>query len=235
MKQRIGFILSAAIILLLSANSFAQGFEGIIKMEMTSPKMGDSKMTMTTYIKGDKSMTEMNMPQGSMKVYMDQKTHKSIMVMEAMKMGMEMNTADAQEIAKKHYDTAASAIKVEETSERKAISGHSCQLFRVTMSNGDQSNWWMTNEVPKSVMASLKNLYNNGWGKKKVGPNSEAIEAMFKKGLAPIQIETVRDGKSEATITFVQYEQKDIENSMFKIADDIKIQQMPAMGGMGKQ
>ena len=235
MKYLLRFSFGALVALLLTTNSFAQGFEGVVKMEISSPKMGDSKMTLTTYCKGDKTMTEMNMPQGNMKMYMDQKTHKSTMVMEAMKMGMEMNTSEAQTIVKNQKDSSSSPVKVEGTAERKVISGHNCELYHVTMTNGDQSNWWMTKEVPKSVLASLKNIYNNGAaGMKKQGPGNEAIETMFRKGMAPIQIEMIKDGKPETTITFVQYEQKDIEDSMFKIADDIKIQQMPAgLGGMG--
>lgn len=229
MKYLIRFSLGALLVLLLSVNSFAQGFEGVLQIEISSVKMGDSKMTLTTYCKGDKSMTEMNMPQGNMKMYMDQKTHKSIMVMEAMKMGMEMDMDKAQE-KKKNSDDASPTVQT--TGETKIINGHSCELYKVTTTKGDQSNWWMTKDVPKSMLASLKNIYNNGAGGfKKQGPGREAIEAMFKKGLAPIQIEMIKEGKIETTMTFVKFEEKDVEDSMFKIPDGITVQKMPNMGG----
>ena len=234
MKYLLRFSLVALIALLISANSFAEGFEGIVQIEITSPKMGGSKMSLTTYIKGEKSLTEMSMPQGNMKIYVDQEKHKSIMVMEAMKIGMEMDMSKAKDLTKKSDDAAPT---IEATTEKQMISGHNCVLYRVTTKNGEQSNWWMTKDVSNSILSSLKNIYNNGAaGLKGRGPSSEAIEEMFKKGLVPIQIESLKDGKPEATITFVKFEKKDIEDSMFKIADDIKIQQMPAgMGGMGGQ
>jgi hypothetical protein len=228
MKRHTRFFLGAALVLLFSANGFAQMFEGVITMEITSPKMKKS-MTLITSMKGDKSMAEMQMPQGSMKIYTDQASGKITTVMESMKMGMEMDmNVMAKSVSKDDPP------KVEATGEKKIISGHSCELYRLTAHDNKQSNWWMTGDLPRSILNSLREIYKNSKGSLpggNAGTGAVAIEKMFQKGLAPIEIDMLKDGKAESSITFIKYEQKHIDDSIFVIASDIKIQPMPAKGG----
>ena len=187
MKQHRRIFLGAALVLLFSANAFAQMFEGVITMEITSLRM-EKAMTMVISTKGDRSMAEMQMPQGNMKMYIDKAAGKMTTVMESMKMGMEMNLEKAKEIGKENKEDAKPP-KVEATGEKKVINGHSCQLYRVTTHEDSQSNWWMTDDLPKSILNSLRAVYNSSGGamrNKNGGIGAAAIEEMFKKGLVPI-------------------------------------------------
>ena len=233
MKLHKSLFLAAIITLLLISNASAQMFEGMIMMEITSPKF-DKPMTMTISTKGDHSMFVMQMPQGNINLYIDKASQKITMVMAAMNMGMEMP------MTKPDKSTAGAAPKVEEIGDKQMINGHSCELYRVTAQNGNQSNWWVTDDLPKSLLNSMKGVYNNSGSAmrstKGSAPGSEAIEAMFNKGLMPIRVEMLKDGKPATTMTFVKYEQKHLDDSVFIVPSDIKIQQMPAgMGGMGGQ
>jgi hypothetical protein len=226
MKQRTVF-LSISLLLLFSANSFAQKFEGVFTMEVSSIKMPNKTTTMVVSTKGDKLLTSMETQRGNIKMLTDLAANKYTMIMESMKMGMEMpmNTT-------KKTSTDTTHPTIVQTGDTKTISGHSCQLYKVTI-HDQQSNWWMTGDVPLSILIALKSLYGNSAMSRIESPRSEAIEDMFKKGLFPIQVETINDGKTVSTYTFIKYEEKHLDDSIFEIPSDIKIQQMPAMGGMG--
>ncbi|MDP4229424.1 MAG: DUF4412 domain-containing protein [Bacteroidota bacterium] len=227
--------LASLLALCISVPVFGQGFEGILKMEISSVKTGDRKMEMTIYSKDTKTMTEMESPQGKIKIYADLAADKSTMVMESMKTGMELDLKKAREMLKTATDSAVPSV--EETSVTKVVNGHNCKLYHVISRKGDTSNWWMTKDVPSSVLGALKNAYHNGGSlrSQRRGPGSAAVEEMFKKGLVPMQVESLKDGKPESTISFVSYEQKHLDDSIFKIGDDIKIRPMPAGFGGGGQ
>src|ERR1043165_9843372 len=77
MKIRYNFVAVLLLILasIISSNAFAQGFEGVVTMQMSMPLLGDQKIPMTINVKGDKTMTVMDIPmQGSMKIYADKTT-----------------------------------------------------------------------------------------------------------------------------------------------------------------
>jgi hypothetical protein len=208
MKYIIRFFFIACITLLFSANIFAQKFEGTMTTLMTSSKL-DQPMTMITSVKGDKSVMEMQTPQGNIKMYMDQSSKKKTTVMESMKMGME---SDMKKTEPASTSSNSKPPVIKNTGEKKAISGHNCECYHVITQNGDESNWWMTDDAPKPLLAALRDIYdrsNSGMRKEKIGPSAEAIEVMFKKGLMPIVVESLnKDVKPETTMTFVSFEQK---------------------------
>jgi hypothetical protein len=226
MKQLRSFFLSIAIVLFLSATASAQMFEGTITMEVLSPRM-QKPVTIVTNIKGDKSMSVMPMgPQGNMKVYTDKASGKMTSVMGTM--GMSMDMKPANEKAKKTLDS----MTIEATGEKRAINGHDCELYHVTV-NGKHSNWWVTGDLSKSLLQALQSIYQSGGGTmhSKGSFGEEAFDQIFKKGLMPMRIESSDGGKSSTTMTIVGYEQKHLDDSIFIIPSDVKIQSMPGMGG----
>jgi hypothetical protein len=234
MNRNVRFLLSAFLVLLFSSSSFAQKFEGAITMEITSAKL-QQPMTMVIATKGERSTMTMQLPTGNMKLYFDQEAEKMTMVMGTM--GMETDLKKAKEKVKEKTKNV-SETKVVATGEKKVINGHTCELYRVTGKDSSQSNWWMTDDLPKSLLNSLHSIYNNS-GKasmagKTHGPGAEVIAEMFKKGLVPIKFETLKDGNVETTMTFVSYEQKHLDDSEFMIPKDVIIRPMPDMSGMGK-
>jgi hypothetical protein len=234
MKHFTRFFLSAVFVALCSFNVFAEGFEGILTMNITSAKM-EKPMTMMITTKGEKSVVSMEMPQGAMKMYVDHSTGKMVTVMESMKMGMEMDLKKMEEMTK----NSEAAPKIEATNEKKVINGHNCELYRITSAKGDVSNMWMTDDLPKSLLNTMQSAFKNGLDGgmrgQKNNATTAAMKSLFEKGLVPIQIESLHDGKVETTITFIKYEQKKLDDSIFIVPSDIKIRQMPSfMGGGAK-
>ncbi len=230
MKQRISYLLTFAFALFLSGNAFAQKtFEGTMTMEIASHQKDNAKMTMTTSVKGEKSVMELQMAQGNMKMFIDQAAGKMTMVMEALKMGMVTDLKKAEEAAKKlPQDLEPPTITA--TGEKKNINGHECERYQVITHTGDSSNWWMTKDVPERMLKSLRATLEKGMKnavRSRAGGIGSSMEALFKKGMMPIQIES-----KQATITFVKFEEKQIDDSVFVIPSDITIQEMPAgLGG----
>jgi len=230
MKQRTSFFLSAAILLLFSANAFAQ-FEGTISMETSSPMAGDKKMPMTISTKGDKSLIQIESPQGHMAMYNDRSTNMITMVMAERKMGFIIDGAkstSSQDSSKDNSDVTA-------TGQKKTINGYNCELYTVT-SDKNTADWWLTSDLPKSLFDGFKSaLSNPAMSRDHKSHFSPSMEKLFMKGLLPIQIESKRDGKTESTVTFLKYDQSKLDDSIFVVPSDVKIMQMPSMGGGGRE
>ena len=121
--------------------------------------------------------------------------------------------------------------RITATGEKKAISGHDCERYTIITHKGDSSDWWMTKDVPKGLMKSLRAAIEKGMsggmrgqGRSEIGGS---VEAMFKKGMMPMQIVS-----KQATVTFISFEERKLDDSIFVIPSDITIQEMPSgMGG----
>ena len=233
MKKFLHLCLGAFIALFITANAFAQSFEGTLTMEVSSQSFGDKAIPMSISTKGDKSVIHIDAPQGSMTMIMDRSTNKMTMVMAAQKMGMEMDMKKMEEMAGKAEDKTS----VKATGESKVINGYKCELYTVSSEKGGLSNLWMTKDLPKSMTTALMNAFKHGsmgFSRGRKSGSSAVIEELFEKGLLPIRMEsTSKEGKIESSVTFLKYEQKSLDDSIFAIPTDIKIMQMPA--GMGGQ
>jgi hypothetical protein len=218
------------IAILLSGSASAQLVEGVMVSELTSPKM-ETKMTMTTWIKGDKSVVEMDSKMGKMKMFTDQTAGTMTMVMEAQKMGMVMDMKKMAETEKKMTSGDSIPPVVKATGEKQTISGHICERYSITNHKGDQSSWWMTDDVPQSLITAIRSAYDNRNGMSRGKTHSalgSELEKLFRRGLVPIRIESNKDGKTESTFTFIKFEKRSIDDSVFIVPSDIKIMQMPA-------
>lgn len=232
MKYLLRFSSGALVALLISVNSFAQAFEGVITMEVSASSFGEKSIPMSISTKGEKSVIQIEVPQGNMAMYMDRASDKMTMVMAAQKMGMKMDVKKIEEMAKKSDDESS----VKETDQKKTINGYNCELYIVTSKKSGGSNWWMTKDLPKSMTQALKSAFKNGamgLSRGQKGGSNHEIEELFEKGWLPIRMEMKKDGNTENTVTFIKYEQKKLDDSIFIVPTDINIMQMPA--GMGGQ
>ena len=234
MKQFIRVCLLAMVGVLLNMTANAQGFEGVITMQMEVPQLGPDKVPMVVTSKGDKSVMEMTVPQqGTMSVYTNRATKKMVMVMAAMKMGFEIDMNKPGIAAK--ADEVKQMPKA--TGQKKMIAGYNCELYTLDPKDGSQVEMWMTGDLPKtlsmavgSAIGGLGTMNKGGAGN---GGASGGFDDILAKGLVPIEFDAKSDGKVMATIQFVKYEQKSIADSFMEVPSGINIQQMPDMGKMG--
>ncbi len=234
MKKCISFLVVLVAICSLAGSVLAAGFEGVIKMEVTTPMSADKKIPMTVSIKDKKSLVEMEAPQvGKMMIFTDQSTHKATMVMTAMKMGFSMDIDAAKEMVKDHKMGAPVA-----TGQKKTINGHSCELYTMD-NNGDGTiEMWMTSDIPKDIAQALHESMSGMQGGMNKGKNvnSEAFMALAEKGLFPCEtIVKDKSGKQQAQMDLLSFEKKSLSDDLFTVPSDIKIQPMPTGmgGGMG--
>ncbi len=212
-------------VLAISAN--AQNFEGVITMQMIVPQLGPDKVPMVITSKGDKSVMEMTIPQqGTMMTYTNRTTQKMVMVMAAMKMGFEIDLKKAELTAAANPNQAIPKA----TGQKKTINGFNCELYTLSPKDGSEVDMWLTGDLPKALSSAVggaisgMNKVNSGGG------SSKAFEEILSKGLVPIEFDAKNAGQVMATIQFVKYEQKPIDDSYFVVPSDINVKPMPERG-----
>jgi preprotein translocase subunit SecD len=209
----------------------AETFEGTISMTITSAQLGGKTIPMTINVKGDKAMVQMEVPQaGAIKMFSDKATGKTVFVMEAMKMGFEMPKADPS--APKETPQVPKP-----TGEKKTINGHYCEKYSSTSSDGTEIDMWLTTDMSKSLSAALRNAFTGAIAAMSRGKNTDGASAyaeLFNGGKLPVEVDVVKGGVVQATVTYDKFEQKSLSDAMFIVPAEVNIQQMPAgMGGMG--
>ena len=226
MKHFISFFLFAAFIAVTSVNTLATGFEGVISMQAVVAQMGDQAIPITISTKGEKTLMEMSIPMGTMKIIMDRETGKMTTIMGQNGMQRDMNSD-----AKKNKKSDPDDTKVVATGEKKVINGHNCELYIVTFKDGE-SDMWVTSEMPATMLEAMKSSFTGGMQalSSRGGSGGGGFEEIFKKGLVPIQVEMKKDGKLNATVTVLSFEQKKLDDSVFEVPADVQIMQMPAGG-----
>ncbi|HET9136841.1 MAG TPA: DUF4412 domain-containing protein [Candidatus Kapabacteria bacterium] len=231
MKQITRVFASIVALILLSSTLRAATAEGTITMTMTSPQLGGKEVPVTVNVKGDKAMIQMDVPQaGSIKVFSDNTTGKTVFVMEAMKMGFEMPKAEPKA-------STQQANVPKPTGEKKTINGHYCEKYSSTNADGTEIDMWLTTDMPKDLGALLRNAFAGALTAMSRGKNSDGTSAyaeLFSGGKLPVEIDMLKGGVVQATVTYNKYELKSLSDALFTVPTDINIQQMPAgMGGMG--
>ncbi len=239
-KARI-FPIILAVTLFAASNVFAQPFEGTIYMEISSSKTskmdsvlgvkpGDSKTLMDISFKNEKFVVHSKWSSGKMDVYGDESSHRVIIRMNEADKAMELPLKKPNYISKANRDDPTTVIA---TGQKKTISGHDCELYTIKSDKSGESDWWMSHDLPKILSEAVKGAFDQSGGSAKTPSRnnyygSDAVEALFDKGLLPLRMETKRDGKTESTITFVKYEEKKIDDVFLIIPSKVEV---VSMGG----
>ncbi len=227
MNQIIRFFAAVLVVFAVSSAVQAQPFEGTITLQVTAPQLGNKPMEVMTSMKGDKAVTEMNGPMGSMKVYIGVRPGKIVQVMSGMKMGMQMDVPPSSA-----NDSLMAPVPVA-TGQHQTIAGYDCELYLIPMRDTSvKMKAWMTTGAAKMVMDGLRSAFTRS-GRAMPGPMSSAFGKMFQKGLVPIKVESPMPDGSVSTVVFEKYETKSLDDSIFEIPSDIKINDMGA-GMMGR-
>lgn len=226
MKHLISFFLFAAFIGVTSLTTLAHGFEGVISMQAIVAQIGDQAIPITISTRGEKTLMEMSIPMGTMKIIMDRAAGKMTTIMGQNGMQRDINSGTKKNRKSDHDDT-----KVVATGEKKVIKGHNCELYIVTFKDGE-SDMWVTSEMPATMLEAMKSSFTGGMQalSARGGSAGGGFEEIFKKGLVPVQVEMKKDGKVNATITVLSFEQKKLDDSVFEVPADVQIMQMPAGG-----
>jgi len=224
MKKHLAFILTLVVALAAPlVASYAQSFEGTVHWSMTIPKMDDEKHEMVTNIKGDKSQSNIDLGvQGQIKTFMQD--DKIYIAMMAMKSGFVMTTPKALPAS------IDSSLTLKATGQKANIAGHDAEEYLLHTSKAD-IHMWASGDFPKSMIASLLHTLASQPGKD--ASQKAAFKQLADKGLFPVRLVVKSGEETEATMEFVSYEEKKLDDSIFELPKNIKFNPMPAMPGGG--
>ena len=197
----------------------AQEFEGTITTQMFSPMLGNQKIEMVSMVKGNNVLQTANDPkQGKMSIYTDMKTGTQIIVMEAQKQGMEIDQSAVDQAIKSMH---LPVLIPKATGTKQKIAGYNCELYTLTIDSTQEMDIWLTKDLPKEVVAALKNCTEAGM--KSTGVKSDGLMSLFKNGYAQVRMEIKFNGVTQLTNEFVKAESKKIKDTAFIVPADIKV------------
>jgi len=183
----------------------AQTFEGVIEFTVTGER---GTMPMTYMMKGDNVRVEMEGRPGMKADFLiDTKENKSYMLMEQMKMYMELPAPPPP-------DSSAPKPEITKTGKTQKILGYDCEEFLIK--DGDRnSEVWITKDLGPFQLFKM--------GGRQGQNNVEAWQKMVgSEGGFPL-LATTKEGDTEISkMVATNVEKKSLDDSLFKIPEGYK-------------
>jgi len=220
MKQLTTLFLGVAalVVSLIATGVRAQGtFEGVVTYSVTVPMLGDDKLPMITSIKGGNAATVIDMgAMGKQQIYINNQTHTMSIITgkNGFTMPMPAKTNDSADIN-----------AIVPTGKKDVINGHAAEEYTATISEGDHQGTmdiWASNDFPADIRSELTHALSDN----PQNGGNKVFNALFAKGLAPVRISIATDGTTQATIDFVKFEKKAVDDATMNPPADIKLQPM---------
>lgn len=183
----------------------AQTFQGVVEYSVTTE---EGTMPMSYMMKGDNARVEMEGRPGMKAIILiDAKAEKTVMLMEQMKMYMELPSAA---VAAEDMPNP----EVTKTDKTQKILGYECQLYRVK--EGDRvSEVWVTKELGKFQMFKM--------GGPRGKQQEEAWQKLIgKEGGFPLLVTTKEGDEQVSKMEATKVEKKSLDDALFKIPEGFK-------------
>jgi hypothetical protein len=208
MKQVSSLLATFALLLVavaVPANLHAQTFEGVVEYSITTE---EGTMPMTYMSKGDNVRVEMEGRPGMKAVIlMDTKQNKATMLMEQMKMYMEMPEPQSS-------DEEAAKPEITKTGKTQKILGYECQEFIVK--EGDEvTDVWVTKDLGKFQMFRM-----GGPGAKKEADEWQKV--IGSENGFPLLATTKEGDEQISKMVATKVEKKSLDDALFKIPEGFK-------------
>jgi hypothetical protein len=209
-SKRVSLTAAAAVCTLLSIAGLpsllrAQSFEGVVEYTVTTD---EGTRPMTYMMKGDNVRVEMEeRPGRKAAILMDAKNGKSIMLMDQMKMYMDLPAPPAS-------DSTVPKPEITKTGKTQKILGYNCQQFLIKA--GDrQSDVWVTKELGRFQMLRMGGRGGKG--------NSEAWQKMIgSEGGFPLLAITKEGDTQVSKMEATKVNKKSLDDALFKIPEGYK-------------
>jgi hypothetical protein len=229
MKTRISTAMrSLWIVALLFVAQSAQaqaGFEGRIVQTMKIAALGDEPMEMIMNVKGDKLMMSMDVgPQGIVKMYPKSDGSSMVVVLEQMKMGIEMSMEDAAKLAQTASTTEAPTMTA--TGKKETINGYACEEWLMTTDANTTVSIWATNDIDKSLVTAMHTATKILNTQSPDAAKAAIAKELMDKGMIAARTVFMSGGEPQLTLDLVKIEKTPIADAMFDLPKDINIQKM---------
>lgn len=218
-------------LLLVAQNVQAQkGFEGRIVQTISIPALGDEKMELVMNVKGEKIMMAMDAgPTGAMRMYPKADGSSLLIVMDAMKMGMEINMEDAMKMAKTASNEPQPEMK--STGKKETVNGYSAEEWTVNAADNTTMSMWLTSDIDKSVASAIQTSMKAMNASRPDAAQTAIAKMLQDKGMIAVRTTVSKDGEVAAIFDLVKVEKTSITDDTFVPPTDITIQKMPMQGG----
>jgi hypothetical protein len=224
-RRFVGFFIAfstvlAVPVLKLHAQS---GFNGTITWAITIAQLGDDeKHDMKVNIKGDRTETETDLgAMGMVKSFNDPVAKKNYVVMGESKSGFFRDIPTDSAIK-----ASALTLNLKSTGHKDTIAGRISEEYTFKDGPADVSIW-ASGGFPKSLLDRSQSVAQQD----NVIPN--ALKELSKKGLFPVKVVISQQGDVAATMEYVKYEEKNLDDALFVPPVDVKFGPMPQAGGGG--
>jgi hypothetical protein len=155
---------------------------------------------------------------GSSKMWSDRATRKNYVAMSSVKNGTVQDMGDITPT------TSTASLDIEPTGRKETIAGYAAEEYLNKSPKGDAS-MWVTAGLPKDVQYSIYNWYSNTSSQ---DPNQlKFIKDFTDRGLAPVRIAMVIDGKLAMTMEFMKFERKHLSDALFIPPTDVHFETVP--------
>jgi Domain of unknown function (DUF4412) len=226
MKKTVSYLavfLSAFLIPAMGALHAQTAFEGTISWVVSITQLGDdAKHDMKVNVKGDKLETETDLgAMGLMKTYSDPASKKTYMVMGDSKSGMVRDNPSDSAIR-----AGATGLELKATGHKDTIAGHTAEEYTFKDGPADIS-LWASSGFPKSLCSQSEVVGQQD----NVMP--AAMKQLAKKGLFPVKLVISQQGEVAASMEFVKYEEKKLDDAFFVAPSDVKYGPIPQRGSGG--
>lgn len=206
---RSGFV-AAILFISCSAISFGQSFEGVIHYKFG--EMSQDGMALKYMINNSKMRIELEgsgMMKGASILFFPQKNN-AIVLIDRMKayMKLDMNQGRSSSYAQKWKGSS-----LKKTDITKTIAGHSCEIWKITASNGDQTTLCMAQGMGSFMMST----------KMMGGQNTPAwVQQIKGKNYMPLKVMTQTDGNKTVSMIATKIVEKQLDDNLFRIPDSYR-------------
>ncbi len=192
----------------------SQSFEGVVEFSVTTP---EGPKPMTYMVKGDNARVEMEGEPGmKAAVLINVKDKKTVMLMEHMKMYMDVPMPKAE-------DMSESKPEITKTDKTKNILGYKCQQYIIK--DGDMmSEIWITRDLGTFAMFRM--------GPPGKGQREEAWQKVIgSEGGFPLSVITKSGEEKESEMVATKVEKKSLDDALFQIPEGYQQFDPSMMGG----
>ena len=108
------------------------------------------------------------------------------------------------------------------TGKTQKIAGYNCELYTIQLDSTQEMDIWLTKEFPKDLLVAIRNCTEAGM--KNTGVKSDALMALFQNGYAQVKMEMKYNGITQLTNEFAKAEPQKLDDSMFTVPTNIKVE-----------
>ncbi len=191
-------------LLYLPISTTAQDFEGIIHYEISNMEYSGGTEEMPYMVKGSKARMEFGQGQQKGAMIVMPEESKMVILVDAMKGYMTMDTEQTEEEMEEYSDT-----EVTKTGETKQISGRQCEVWRIHSSEN----------TIETCMAKGMGTFMTPQDPTGQDNIPQWVKKFMDEGAMPLEVIEITNGDRKLQMKAVKIEEKTLSSDLFEIPE----------------